>query len=103
MGKEFCMKSALFIMIAMATVLASPGLGLIAQEKPKTGDLALVIASPFGGSIDHVLDASGMTDAFPNRAPLGAFVNLETPQSYDLLIENGAWLVLRGKEILELC
>lgn len=97
------MKTALFITMAMATVLASPGLGLVAQEKPQTGDLALVIASPFGRSIDHVLDASGMTDAYPNRAPLGAFVHLETPQSYHLLIENGAWLVLRGEEVLKLC
>ncbi|KQB96727.1 hypothetical protein AL073_06365 [Loktanella sp. 1ANDIMAR09] len=97
------MKNVLFITIATATVLASPGLALVAQQKPESGDLALVVASPFGRSVEQVLDASGMTDAYPNRAPLGAFVQLETPQSYDLLIENGAWLVLRGKEILELC
>jgi hypothetical protein len=97
------MKNVLFITIATATVLASPGLGLIAQEKPKTGDLAMVFASPFGGSIDRVLHASGMTDAYPKLAPLGACVNLETPQSHDLLIENGAWIVLRGREILKLC
>ncbi|KQI71641.1 hypothetical protein AN191_11675 [Loktanella sp. 5RATIMAR09] len=97
------MKNVLFITIATATVLASPGLGLIAQEKPETGDLALVIAWPFGGSIDRVLHASEMTDAYPNRAPLGAFVHLETPHSYHVLIENGAWLVLRGEEILKLC
>ena len=97
------MKTALFVTIAMATVVASPGLGLVVRDKPESGDLALVIASPFGRSIDRLLDASGMTDAYPNRAPLGAVVQLETSQSYQLLIENGAWLVLRGEEILKLC
>ena len=87
----------------MASDAGSRVLAFFAQKKPQSGDIALVIASPLGTSIDHVLTASGMTDAYPGRAPLGAFVHLQTSQSYHLLIENGAWLVLRGEEILELC
>ncbi len=97
------MKTALFIIFAMTTVVASPVLALVAQTKPQSGDLALVIASPFGMSIDGVLTASGMTDIYPDRAPIGAFVQLEDTQSYDALIASGAWLVLHGEGILELC
>ncbi|PJI86391.1 hypothetical protein BC777_2760 [Yoonia maricola] len=97
------MKTALFITLAMATVIASPMLALVAQEKPEQGELALVIASPFGLSIDTILGATDMTDVYPERAPMGAFVQLDTAHSYDVLVENGAWLILRGEEILKLC
>lgn len=97
------MRSAAFIICAMASVVASPLLALVTQEKPRNGEIAFVVAPPFGASIENILEASQMQNAFPDRAPLGAFVILGTSRSYDLLIENGAWFVVQGKGILDLC
>lgn len=97
------MQTALFIAFATVGVTASPVLALIAQDKPQKGEIALVVASPFGSPLEEILNATNMTEAYPNRAPMGTFVHLETQESYNMLIENGAWLVLRGEEILDLC
>lgn len=97
------MKTSLFIGLSMTIVVASPVLALISQDKPDVGDVALVIASPFGEPIAQILKHAHMKDAHPNRAPIGAFVILDTSQSYDSLIQHGALFVLRGEEILKLC
>jgi len=84
-------------------VLGSPVLALLAQTPPKVGEIVLVVASPFSASIDEVMQASAMAEVYPDRAPIGAFVYLDSPHSYAQLFESGAWLVLSGERILELC
>ena len=97
------MKAAIFFCLTTLIVTASPVLALVALNRPQTGDLALVVASPFGASLTQILAGSGTPDAYPGRAPIGAFVVLANAQTMTLLKEAGAVLVLPGKEILELC
>jgi hypothetical protein len=97
------MRTLLFIAFATTAVVATPILAAISQPKPEAGAIALVIASPFGASLDEIINATNVRETYPNRAPLGAFVYLETSQTYDTLVEMGALLVLNGEKILRLC
>ena len=97
------MKPILFVVFATLTVLTSPLLAIAAQGPPAMYGVALVVASPAGQSIGDILKASDMTDAFPGRAPIGAFVVLEDADSLQRLRENGAWFVIDGKRILAFC
>lgn len=97
------MKTFAFLLLATATVVASPVLALMAQGRPAAQGVALVLAPPFGDQIGTILERTGLTDAYPERAPFGAFVILENAQTIDGLYENGAWFVLSGEGILALC
>ncbi|MEL7390480.1 MAG: hypothetical protein AAFN76_11940 [Pseudomonadota bacterium] len=93
----------MFLIFAMVVVLASPAVALIVQEKPGGGDVALVVASPWGQDIAALLNGAGMPAIYPQRAPLGAFVVLASDDSVELLMAHGAWMVLRGDRLLDLC
>lgn len=97
------MKTAIFISAAMLTTAALPAVTLATQPAPNRDGLALVVAAPWGQPITDVLAASGVPEAFPDRAPFGAFVVLSHTDSLERLYQSGAWFVLNGKKILELC
>ncbi len=97
------MKAALFFVVTTMIVTASPVLALFSDGQPKVGELALVVASPLGPSIAQILMTSGAQEAYPGRAPIGAFVVLEDASSITSLKNAGAVLVLSGKRISALC
>ncbi|KIC09572.1 hypothetical protein RA19_14690 [Leisingera sp. ANG-M1] len=97
------MQNVLLILAAAAAVLCSPVLMLIAQPPPQAGEVALVIASPWGKSAAEVAAQAGVQEIAPERAPMGALVLLETPHSLDRLYRQGAWIVVDGRKVLELC
>jgi len=93
---------AALILVAMTTVICSPILPLLMQARPQVGDIALVVASPWGDA-GWIADMAGVKEVSPERAPLGVLVALESPESVAQLYAHGAWLVTNGERILELC
>ncbi|MVO16266.1 hypothetical protein [Parasedimentitalea huanghaiensis] len=97
------MSNAILITAAAALVISSPILALLSQGRPQAGDIALVIAAPWGGNAAQIAAQAGLQEIAPARAPLGILVALDNAQSVDRLYSNGAWLVIDGKKVLELC
>lgn len=97
------MKTFIFVTITSLLVIASPLLAFVGHTQPVTNGLALVIAPLWGPPIGEVLAVAEMMDAHPGRAPMGAFVVINDADSLNTLYESGAWLVLNGEKILELC
>lgn len=93
---------AALMVAAMAIVICSPVLPLFMQARPQVGDIALVVASPWGDAA-WIADKAGVQEVAPERAPLGVLVALENPQNVTQLYAHGAWLVIDGKRVLELC
>ncbi|TLP66985.1 hypothetical protein FEE96_06440 [Parasedimentitalea maritima] len=97
------MSNAILITAATALVISAPILTLFSQGRPQAGDIALVIAAPWGGNAARIAAQAGVQEIAPERAPLGILVALDSAQSVDRLYSNGAWLVIDGKKVLELC
>ncbi|EBA15404.1 hypothetical protein RSK20926_00590 [Roseobacter sp. SK209-2-6] len=97
------MQNLFLILGAAAVVLCSPVLLLAAQSRPSEGEVALVIAPPWGESAAVIAAKNGLLEVTPERAPMGALVLLQSPHSIDQLYNQGAWLVVDGKRVLELC
>ncbi|MEP2717804.1 hypothetical protein [Pseudophaeobacter sp.] len=87
---------------ASVIVICSPVLPLFLQARPQVGDVALVLAAPWGNAA-RIAEQAEVQEVAPERAPLGVLVTLESSQSVDRLYSNGAWLVVDGKRVLELC
>lgn len=90
--------------IAFATLVVgcSPILPLLLQPPPGVGEVALVIAAPWGNTA-NILEKAEAAEVAPERAPFGALVLLNSPQSLERLYASGAWFVIDGKRVLELC
>lgn len=97
------MKSVFGVVLGAFVIMASPVLALFAQASPKAGDVALVLALPWGPPIDDILIQTGLQDIHPERAPLGAFVIYPEPTLGSDLMMDGPWVILNGGAILELC
>ena len=93
--------AALMVFIS-AIVICSPILPLFMQARPQVGDIALVVASPWGDPV-WIAKKAGVQEVAPERAPLGVLVALESPESVSQLYAYGAWLVIDGERILEIC
>lgn len=97
------MRNTLFVIAAAIIVICSPVLMLLIQSQPQSGEVALVIAAPWGAEAAQVAAMAGVQEVAPLRAPMGTLVFLDTTQSLDQLYEHGAWLVINGEKVLELC
>lgn len=90
------------ILAAMFLVVCSPFLMLVLQETPRTGEIALVISAPWTSAAE-VVEQADIVEIAPERAAFGALVFLDTPQSIERLFAAGAWFVIDGKRVLQLC
>lgn len=90
--------------IAFATLVVgcSPVLPLLLQAPPEIGEVALVVTAPWDNTA-NILDEAEVAEVAPQRAPFGALVLLDSPNSLDRLYASGAWFVVDGKRVLELC
>ncbi|WP_122076972.1 hypothetical protein [Pseudophaeobacter sp. EL27] len=93
---------AALILVATAIVVCSPILPLFMQARPQVGDIALVVASPWGNAA-WIAQKAGVQEVAPERAPLGVLVTLESPESVSQLYAHGAWLVIDGERVLKIC
>lgn len=97
------MANVTLFIAAAVIVMSSPILMLFSQGKPQAGEVALVISTPWGPDAARIAEKAGLQEVAPERAPLGVLVALDSAQSVDRLYSNGAWLVINGKKVLELC
>lgn len=97
------MTNVTLIIAAVIIVMSSPILMLLSQARPQAGQVALVISAPWGPDTAWIAEKAGVQEIAPERAPLGILVELDSAHSVDRLYENGAWLVINGKKVLELC
>lgn len=86
----------------MAVVL-SPLLVLVAGDPPGAGSVALVISKPWSKTAGQVVKDAQLQEVGPQRAPVGALVDLRDEDSVAQLYRHGAWFVIDGRRILELC
>ncbi len=82
-------------------------IGSVVATQPRTpskvGDLVLVVSSPWGPSPREILRRTELNDRYPVSAPLGRFTQLVNDDDVKNLKANGAWFVLDGKKLAELC
>lgn len=97
------MPNALLVFAAVTIVICSPALMLFGQGRPQQGDVALVISAPWGAGAANIAAMAGVPEVTPEYAPMGVLVMLETRQSVDRLYDHGAWLVISGRKVLQLC
>jgi type IV secretory pathway protease TraF len=97
------MSNLIVITASALAVLCAPVLALLASAPPDVGGVALVIAPPWRGGAAAVAVAVGLREVAPEAAPLGSLVLLETPQDVARLYDQGAWFVVNGQKVLELC
>ncbi len=97
------MRSFLFGFVAFVTVGLSPLLALAAQQGVGIGVPVLVIANPWYGTADEVISRAGLVEISPERAPLGALTMLDDPDDASRLRKNGAWFVIDGELIAQIC
>lgn len=97
------MSNCLVIAAAAAAVFCAPALVLLAAPPPAAGEAALVIAPPWGAGAAAIAAAAGLREVTPETAPFGTLVLLETPRDVRRLKTRGAWFVINGKKVLELC
>jgi len=95
------MANVVLCLIAGALVISSPVLML--SGRPQPDGIALVISLPWGRDAARVVDDAGLQQATLQRAPMGVLAALTDTKSIDRLYENGAWMVVDGRNILELC
>ena len=95
------MANLVLCLIAGALVIGCPV--LLLSSRPQPDGIVLVISLPWGRDAARVVDDAGLQQAAPQRAPMGVLAALTDTKSIDRLYENGAWLVVDGRNILELC
>ncbi|CRL12336.1 MAG: hypothetical protein ACPGSW_04225 [Phaeobacter italicus] len=96
-------QNLIFFAVTAVITVCAPAIMLFASATPQVGEVALIIAPPWGDSAAQIAKRSNVAEVTPERAPFGALVMLETPQSADQLFRQGAWLVMDGRKVLELC
>jgi hypothetical protein len=99
---KFVSPDTAFIMASIMMVICSPILSLLVLPRPEAGEIALVIAAPWGDAAG-IADRANVSEVAPESAPLGVLVALDSPQSVARLYSQGAWLVIDGKGVLDLC
>lgn len=76
---------------------------LVTQLAPSVGNVGLVISKPWDRSAKNVVATSNLHEVGPIQGYFGVFVMIETDDSVRILYDNGAWFVLDGQIIMELC
>ncbi len=66
-------------------------------------DLILVVSYPWGPHASDIIRGSGLNETYPVRAPFGSLTMIETPNDLNSLRAGGAWLLLDGKKVANLC
>lgn len=97
------MRQVFFGMIAFVAVGLSPLLVLASPQDLRVGEPVLVISPPWTVAAAEVISRSGLREISPERAPFGALTVLNDTADALRLKSNGAWLVLDGKMIAQIC
>ncbi|CUH82297.1 hypothetical protein TRM7557_03857 [Tritonibacter multivorans] len=87
---------------AILAVAAAPLMFLAVAGGVSEPGVALIVARP-GLSPETIIAAAGLAEIGPERAPFGAFAQIDTLDDVKKLQQAGAVFVLDGRKVLELC
>ncbi len=97
------MHRLIFMIFAVMFTALSPAIALVLQEKPAVGEVALVLSKPWRGTAGEIAVRANAPEVSPVQPPLGVFVKLDSSETIDRLFDSGAWVVVNGEKVLELC
>ena len=91
----------LLIATLMVVLLTLP-LAVVSGAQALPNEIALVIAPPWAaaGGPAAVVQAAGGREIGPNRAPFAVLAVLDAP---DAARRHGAWAVLDGRAVAQIC
>ncbi|TNJ45115.1 hypothetical protein [Phaeobacter sp. B1627] len=96
------MPNFIILTSCFATLLLAPLLALLSAPAAVPGEPALVVSPPWKRAIDIVV-SSDVPELATASSPLGALVVIPDARAIGRLFENGAWFVVDGKRIAQLC
>ena len=96
MGK-FIVVCAAVLAVSVAPLLVLAAAGGITEP-----GIALIVAPP-GLKPEDIIAQAGLAEIGPERAPFGAFAQIDTLNDVKKLQQAGAVFVLDGRKVLELC
>lgn len=97
------MRNAVLISVGLLLTACAPILMFATQGPPSPGSVGLVISKPWDRSARSIVASSNLHEVGPIQGHFGTFVMIETSESVQTLYANGAWFVVDGQKILELC
>ncbi|CUH88342.1 hypothetical protein PH5382_02277 [Phaeobacter sp. CECT 5382] len=97
------MRHLIFCSLAFLSMLLAPVLVLFGSNSLRAGEPVLVVTLPWGPSAASIVSSAGLFEISPETAPFGALTVLTNPADAKRLRENGAWFVLDGKTVAQLC
>lgn len=97
------MRNAVLISVGLLVTACAPVLMFATQGPPSTGGVGLVISKPWKRSARSIVASSNLHEVGPIQGRFGVFVMIETNESVQTLYTNGAWFVVDGQKIMELC
>lgn len=97
------MHHALLLGSSVLGIALLPLLVLFSLEKPALGEIALVIAPPWKGGTTQVAHLANVPQVSPEQALFGGFVEIEDQGATDRLYGSGAWIVVKGQRLAEIC
>jgi len=97
------MRNVILCLGAFLTISLAPFLLLAAVPSPSVGSPVLVVSGPWGITAAQAIERAGLFEIAPERAPLGALTTLTALKDIEVLKSNGAWFVIDGKKVAELC
>ncbi|KUP93887.1 hypothetical protein [Tritonibacter horizontis] len=86
----------------LSAVLLAPLLALAGAPAPMAGEPALVVAAPWSRAVD-IARRAAVSEMITAEAPMGVLVIPEDAEDIHRLFDMGAWFVIDGKRIAELC
>ncbi|WP_420006378.1 hypothetical protein [Arenibacterium sp. LLYu02] len=95
--------NGLVIGTSVIAAALAPLVVLFVGAPPVAGNVALIVSKPWSKSAVQVISDAQLQEVGPERAPIGAFVELRDNMSVAQLYQKGAWFVIDGRRILELC
>lgn len=76
---------------------------MMVEKNQEDVGLILVVAYPWGPDASDIITSAGLTETYPVRAPLGSLTETANPDDLARLRSHGAWLLMDGKRVAELC
>jgi len=90
------------ILMGVFCVLAGPVLALISSP-PVPGRPVLVVTVPWGTGAEDLIVLAGGVPMGPVSAPIASMAMSDTAGFVTRLKQAGAWLVLDGQRLAEIC
>lgn len=90
------------VALIFLTALAGPAIALISAPAPREPGLRLVLHAPWA-DVAALRSVTGVRPVGPLNTPVAFFVTSAGQQADQALREAGAWSILDGERLAEIC